>query len=324
MPKSIQRGISKFRLEMFHLRSGEARCEEQRPVATRVGTFDGRAARSRCRRILAVLGIALGLTSQPAIGQTTWQFDKCLNDCFNLCKLGPERLAFGCQENCGGQCAKYNRNVPAPYGAIAVGAGGQGISQNRASWAAADRDAVAACSKYGRDCKVVYRFQNTCAAIAEAKGTQHFEVATASTEKEAAASATAACQQHWGTCRSPLSTCSLTGTSGSNQPNPPAQPRAISWGAIAYSAADMGAGWSQGKSERATAEKEAMNVCSQRGKACVLRIAFNKQCGALAADRTFVGWATSTEPRDAQQKAVAACMKDGGARCALHIFFCSF
>lgn len=324
MLKSIQRKISKNRSKTFHFQSGEARWEERRPVATRVWAFDQSAAGSHCRRIPALLGIALGLTPGLAPGQTTWQFDKCLNDCINICNSGPARLAWGCRENCGGQCAKYNQNVPAPYGAIAVGAGGQGISQNRASWAAADRDAIAACSKYGSDCKVVYRFQNTCAAIAEAKGTQHFEVATGSTEKEAAASATAVCQQRWGACRGALSTCSLTGTSGSNKPNPPAQPRATSWGAIAYSAADMGAGWSQGKSERASAEKEAMNTCSQRGKACVLRIAFSKQCGALAADRSFVGWATSTEPREAQQKAVEQCTKNGGTKCTLHVFFCSF
>ena len=324
MPKSIRRGISKNRSKMFRFQSCEARCEERRPGATSVWAFDGSAAGSRCGWILALLGIALGLTSQPARGQTTWQFDKCLNDCTNLCNMGPARLAWGCRENCGGQCAKYNQNVPAPYGAIAVGAGGQGISQNRTSWAAADRDAIAACSKYGSDCKVVYRFQDTCAAIAEAKGTKHFEVATGSTEKEAAAGATAACQQRWGTCRSALSTCSLTGTSGSNKPNPPAQPRATSWGAIAYSAPDMQAGWSQSKNDRSLAENEAMNACSQRGKACVLRTAFNRQCAGLAWDRSFVGWATSTEPREAQQKAVEECTKDGGTRCALHVFFCSF
>jgi hypothetical protein len=67
-----------------------------------------------------------------------------------------------------------------------------------------------------------------------------------------------------------------------------------------------------------------MNICSKRGKACALRIAFNKQCGALAADRSFVGCATSTEARAAQQKAVAECAKNGGTRCALHVLFCSF
>ena len=318
----LLRAEKEIPVKMVHFQSREARCEELWPVATRVCVFDGSAAKSRWVWILALLGIVLGMTSL-ALGQTTWEFDKCLNDCVRLCNMQPERLRWGCQENCGGQCADKNKNVPAPYGAIAVGSGGQGISGNRTSPAAAERDAIAGCSKYGSNCKVVYRYENTCAAIAEAKGTKHFEVATGGTEKEAEASATEACQQRWGTCRSALSACSLSGTSRTNKPNSPAPPRATSWGAIAYSASDMKAGWSQGKSDRGSAEKEAMNICSQRGKACALRIAFNKQCGALAADRGFTGWATSTEPQEAQQKAVEQCTKNGGTRCALHIFFCS-
>ena len=97
----------------------------------------------------------------------------------------------------------------------------------------------------------------------------------------------------------------------------------MSAGAIAYSAADMGAGWSQGKADRATAEREAMALCQQRGKSCVLRGAFNNQCGALAADRNLEGSATSTDAREAQQKAMDECRKAGGTRCALHIMFCS-
>ena len=311
-------------MKMFHFQSCQARGEERWPAATRVWVFDGSAAGSRCGWILAWLGIALGLTPGLALGQTTWQFDKCLNDCFTICNSGPPQFAFLCRENCSGKCAKENQPAPAPYGAIAFGTrGAEGISWNKASWAAAEGAAVATCGEHGSDCKVVYRFQNTCAAIAEAKGTQHFEVATGGTEKEAAASATAVCQQRWGACLSALSACSLTGTSRASKPNPPAPPRAISWGAIAYSASDMKAGWSQGKSDRGSAEKEAMNTCSQRGKACVLRIAFNKQCGALAADRSFVGWATSTEARAAQQKAIEECTKNGGMKCALHVFFCS-
>jgi polygalacturonase len=85
----------------------------------------------------------------------------------------------------------------------------------------------------------------------------------------------------------------------------------------------MGAGWSLGKDDRASAEKEAMNLCSQRGKACVLRTAFDKQCGALAADRGVSGWGTSADQREAQQKAIDECKKAGGARCVLHISFCS-
>src|SRR5271157_3582841 len=127
MLTSIQRGISKP--------SGEGRSEDQRPVATRVWAFNGSAARSRCGWILALLGIALGLASQLALGQTTWEFDQCLNSCFNVCNTGPASLAWGCREACGGQCADKNRNLPTPYGAIAFGTdGAEGISWNKANW----------------------------------------------------------------------------------------------------------------------------------------------------------------------------------------------
>jgi Domain of unknown function (DUF4189) len=85
----------------------------------------------------------------------------------------------------------------------------------------------------------------------------------------------------------------------------------------------MGAGWSQGKDDRTSAEKEALAACAQRGEACTLRTSFNKQCGALAADRDFTGWGTSADQREAQQKAIDDCKKAGGTRCALHISFCS-
>ncbi len=259
-----------------------------------------------------------------AFGQSPGeQFSQCLNSCFSVCDTGPERLAWGCRENCGTRCEGVNQNPPGPYGAIAYGTdhGAEGISWNKGTQAEADQTALASCRKYGNNCRIVYRYQNTCAALAVAKGALHSEAATGDTEKNAAAKATAVCQRNWGQCLADLSACSLT---GETRPSPPPAPRGTSWGAIAYSSRDMGAGWSQGKNDRATAEKEAMQACSERGKDCVLQTVFNKQCGALAADRTVTGCGTSTDPRQAQQQAIAACQKAGGARCELHIFLCSF
>lgn len=312
-------------LKKYFPPSDEGRCEKQRLVATRNWAFDRSAARSRRWRILGLFGIALVLTSQLALAQSS--FNQCLNMCFNVCDSGPADLAWGCRENCGGSCEKWNQNTPAPtpYGAIAFGTqGAEGISWNKGSWAAADQSAIATCSRYGSNCKVVYRYQNTCAALAVAKGAQHVESATGNTEKQAEATATAVCKKNWGICLSDMSACSLVNGSQATGTNPPPQPHAISWGAIAYSAPDMQAGWSSSKNDRSLAEKEAMNACSQRGRACVLQTVFNKQCAALAADGSFVGWATSTEPRVAQQNAVAQCTSDGGKNCALHVFFCSF
>jgi hypothetical protein len=212
---------------------------------------------------------------------------------------------------------------PAPYGAIAYGTdhGAEGISWGKPSQAQADQEALATCSKIGNNCQIVYRYQYTCAALAVASGRRHCEAATGSSEKDAEANALAVCQRDWGKCATNLSACSAAGAGKAN-PAPPPEPSA--WGAIAYSNSDMGAGWALRKSDRNTAEKEAMNACSQRGKACALETAFNKQCGALAADRNFFGWGVAADPKDAQRRALDECTKAGGSRCVLHISFCSY
>jgi hypothetical protein len=66
-----------------------------------------------------------------------------------------------------------------------------------------------------------------------------------------------------------------------------------------------------------------MAICAQRGKACSLRTAFNKQCGALAADRAITGLGAAADQREANQKAIDECKRAGGAKCVLHISFCS-
>jgi hypothetical protein len=316
MKKSIQRGISKNRLKVFHFQSGEARCEATQPPALGVRAFNGNAASKLPWILVLSLAITFGLTAQLARGQTC--YESCQNSCRGLSGL---ITSSACVDTCARDCDKEN-DQPRPYGAIAYGTdhAAEGISWNKGTQAEADQAALASCSKHGNNCKIVYRFWNTCAALAVAMGSQHYEGATGDTEKNAVANATAVCQHNWGKCLTNLSTCSLTGAS---RPSPPPPPKAISWGAIAYSSADMGAGWSQGKSDRPSAEKEAMNTCSQHGKACVLRIAFNKQCGALAADRDFAGWGVSTDQREAQRKAIDECTKGGGTRCVLHISFCS-
>ena len=278
------------------------------------------------RPVVILLGIALGFMPPAMRGQPTDpNFDTCLNNCFSVCDSGPQSLQWGCRENCGNQCASKGGSRPAIYGAIAWGTrGAQGISWNQGNWAAADQKAIADCSRYGGDCKVVYRYQNTCAALAVAKGAQHVEGATGDTEKKAEANATALCQQHWGTCASNISACSLANATASSRPAAPPQPHAASWGAIAYSPSEKQAGWASNKNDQSLAEQEAMKVCSQRGHACAVRMVFNKQCGALARDGNFVGVATAADPRETQQKALQECTKNGGSRCALQVFFCSF
>jgi len=270
-----------------------------------------------------LLGLASAFAPSIARGQGS-DFNSCLNSCFSVCDSGPANLAWGCRENCGNQCShRGGAAAPAPYGSIAVGSNGaEGMSWNKTSSAEADREAVRYCNKSGNDCKVVYRYRDTCAAVAFSRHAEHFESATGGSTKEAEANATAACQQRWGFCRSNMSSCSLLNASARSSAPPPA--RAVSWGAIAYSAPDHQAGWSSAKNDRTLAEREAMSVCSQRGKACEVVTTFNKKCGALARDGNFVGLATSTDQREALQKAVQECTRNGGSRCVPQVLFCSY
>ena len=249
--------------------------------------------------------------------------DDCYTECIIRQDCGTSHPSGGlsCYDLCRSSCREDG------WGAIAYSWKDKvwGSSSAQDYKATAERIAVQYCVKYGgAKCILQTSFYNACGAVA-ADG-DIVAWGTGGTRAGAQQRALAECAKTGGKkCAVQASVCSgPKSTSDSGPASPPPPPKAISWGAIAYSTADMGAGWSQGKSDRATAEKEAMNVCSQRGRACVLRAAFDKQCGALAADRGFTGWGTSADQREAQQKAIAGCQKAGGTTCVLHISFCSF
>jgi hypothetical protein len=251
----------------------------------------------------------------------------CIDKCWSSCSAEP--MGSSAKSNCVDQCIKYSCRASLDvWGAIAYSKPDKayGYSLELENEATARKVALENCRKHGTACVVETVFSRTCAALAA--GGDHVGWGTDRTREAAEKRA--------------LSECSLTGAKGcaiqtwvcsapnaaanggtARPPSPPPAPKAVAWGAIAYSAADMGAGWSQGKPDRAAAEREAMSACQQRGKSCILRAAFNKQCGALAADRNFEGSATSTDAREAQQKAMDECRKAGGTHCALHIMFCS-
>jgi hypothetical protein len=250
----------------------------------------------------------------------------CIDGCWSSCSAQP--LGSTAKEACVTQCirnsCKASTNV---WGAIAYSKPDKafGYSFEVADQATARKVAMENCGKHGTNCVVETIFSHACAALAAGGG--HIGSGTGRTREGAQKSALSQCAltgakgcavQTW-VCSAPNSSAN----GGTAPPPPPPAPKAVAWGAIAYSAADMGAGWSQGKSDRASAEREALAICQQRGKSCVLRATFNKQCGALAADRNFEGSATSTNAREAQQKAMDECGKAGGARCVLHIMFCS-
>lgn len=224
-------------------------------------------------------------------------------------------------ELCAIQCRGQQNNS---WGAIAYSKQDQaaGWSYEKSDKATAERIAMQECVKQGGvRCVVEASFSNACGAVAADGALVAW--GTADTKVNAQQRALTECAKSGGKkCAVQASLCSIPNAS-TVPPSSPRPPKQISWGAIAYSSADYGAGWSQGKGDRATAEREAMSICAQRGKACVIETSFNKACGALAADRNFTGSGTSADPREANQKAIDACRKAGGARCALHISFCS-
>jgi hypothetical protein len=259
--------------------------------------------------------LSAGLLIQPAsiLGAAA---DDCYTKCIlqNSCHTRDAVGGPSCADDCRRSCEKG-------WGALAYSWKDKiwGYSYAQESQADAERVAMQGCIKQGGvKCILQASFNFACGAVA-ADG-DLVAWGTDSTKFRAQQRALAECAKIGGKkCAVEAAICP-----DPNAGPPGPLPKEISWGAIAYSAADSGAGWSQGKADRASAEKAAMDVCSQRGKACVLRAAFNKQCGALATDRDITGLGTSANARDAQQQAIAECRKAGGSRCVLRVFFCSF
>jgi hypothetical protein len=95
------------------------------------------------------------------------------------------------------------------------------------------------------------------------------------------------------------------------------------FGAIAYSAADKGYGWSHGWNDLSKAKKVALDNCSEHGSACKLWVWYENSCGALAADGKIVTWGTASAKQSANQRALAECARAGGKKCAIQVSQCS-
>jgi len=96
-----------------------------------------------------------------------------------------------------------------------------------------------------------------------------------------------------------------------------------SYGAIAYSAKDKGAGWSYGWDDQSKAQKVALDKCSEHGSACKLIMWYYNSCGAVAADGNIVTWGRDSTKLKAQQTALSECTKAGGKKCAIEVSQCS-
>ncbi len=135
----------------------------------------------------------------------------CYENCQNTCRDISGHVNSGCVDNCNrAYCSSSGNSQPHPYGSIAFSfvTAGEGISWGKATQAEADRAALASCTKVHPNCKIVFQYKNTCAALAVAKGAEHVLAATADTEKKAADDATRQCRLKWGVCLADLSACS--------------------------------------------------------------------------------------------------------------------
>jgi len=287
----------------------------------------------RAAQILLLLPASF-LVQTPLI--STAHCADCVVQCMSLYTGNTGMTYDHKRELCEIQC-KGKTSSPT-YGAIAYSRKDKlwGYSYNQGSQAGAENMASQNCVKQGgAQCVVHASFHNACGAVAASGDGSVITWGIAGSKYNAQQYAEAACSKAGGKgCEAQASICSSPDSSGASvlggksasstsAPALAAPARKISWGAIAYSAGDMGAGWSQGKDDRASAEKEAMAICAQRGKACSLRTAFNKQCGALAADRAITGLGAAADQGEANQKAIDECKRAGGAKCVLHISFCS-
>jgi hypothetical protein len=180
MLKPIRRCILNSQSKMSHFQSGEARCGANQPPTPGVWAFDGNAAWQSHWIPVLILVIAFNFTPQLAHAQGSSDYMQCYEGCQSLCEGRTNAIDNSdCVNRCASDCDKED-TPPRPYGAIAYGTdrSAEGISWNKWTQAEADQAAFGSCSKHGNNCKIVYRFRDTCAALAVAMGSQHYGSAT--------------------------------------------------------------------------------------------------------------------------------------------------
>jgi hypothetical protein len=116
------------------------------------------------------------------------------------------------RNDCMGRCPREEPKRTTAYGALAYGTESTawGFSYGKDSADAAARVALEKCKPNGDDCKVVYNFSNTCAALAAVEDKGVFATAYAASKRGAEKAAMAACMRQNGDgCVMEVSTCSL-------------------------------------------------------------------------------------------------------------------
>ncbi len=327
--KSIPCDPAERRSNAALLTSDEDRFEFAPRCALSVRASDECSCREFPLAVVSWLAMAIAVVPLPVRGQNA--MNRCIDNCYFSCSSYP--TGSSSKEACVERCITYgckNQTVDG-WGAIAFSRQDKisGWAYEQVDRTTAEKLAMRYCVKQGGSkCQVVTSFYRTCGSVAADRDLIGW--GTSATKAAAQQLALAQCVKSGGkhcavqawVCSAPMMASAVPPGTPAPRSNPPAS-RNAAWGAIAYSSRDMGAGFSRGKEDRASAEQEAMNACTQRGKGCILQVAFNKACGALAADGAFTGSGISADQRRAQQRAIGECKKAGGSRCVLHISFCS-
>jgi len=142
---------------------------------------------------LRVLFAGLGLAAAAATAKA---------DCVSACQAS---TYCDSEMNASGECGRrlndcyINACNKTLYGAIAYGteSGAYGYSYDFADEQSAENEAMRSCSANGNDCKVVYQFWNSCAALAAASDGS-YSIENADNEDAAQRRALAACEQKGG------------------------------------------------------------------------------------------------------------------------------
>jgi Domain of unknown function (DUF4189) len=156
--------------------------------------------------LVPVFGFAVALMPAPARA-----------DCMSSCSSSYTPNVFpndwysrltSCQQS----CALHPQPASTAYGALAYGKDSTawGFSYGQSSAAVAAKVALDQCKPNGDDCRVVYNFSNTCAALAAVEEKGVYAAAHAASRRGAEQAAIAACTRDNGDgCVMEVSTCSL-------------------------------------------------------------------------------------------------------------------
>ena len=98
-----------------------------------------------------------------------------------------------------------------------------------------------------------------------------------------------------------------------------------SFGALAYSAQSTASGYAFDQPSTAAADRRALTECAKHANDCKIVASFSNSCAAVAAGTNKrVSVAQANTGDGARSNAVSACSRNGGDKCEIEVWSCSF